>query len=570
MSKIIYVCSATGDFNGDIEAKLFEICQSLQPSNLTKNPGHRVYSDKSIAYGVTMAESHEEELSSSYCLGKLHGATSNLWDTNLVGNYAVFRSSKARLEVMTDATSSRSIWYYHDSKVFVAATSQRAIISYLGSFVFNKKVVPWMLSAGSLGPSLSWDSRISLLPPGARLMLDKNNWSVSITIKPTEFRNSNQTEEEYISLLDKSIGKSVIGLAEANILKWTLPISGGADSRAILCYLVKNKLIADNLQTITWGTDAAISQRGNDAKIAKELATALGVSHKYLSSFSETRDLKEKVDRFLQCGEGRIDHLSGYMDGMKIWRDLFESGVVGVIRGDEGFGWDEVSSELTVKLSVGCALCSDFDDLRDLESKYGLGPQEMPSGLKRIPGESLETWRDRLYHCYRLPIVLSALSDIKLAYVEEANPLIVEGVLDCVRTMPDSMRTNKRLFRRLVDRISPNISFATIGANASMAKVFETESFAEMVLEELESAGAQALLGRDFADYVITEISNRKRRGPSRFWIEIAKKAVPAWAKNHLKDNYVRKTVGADKLAFRVYIISRMNEILSEDARRIR
>lgn len=427
MSKIIYVCSATGDFDGDIETKLFEICQSLQPSNLAENPVHRVYSDKSVAYGVTMAGSQGQQLSSSYCLGKLYGATSDIWDTNLVGNYAVFRSSEGRLEVMTDATSSRSIWYYQDGKVFIAATSQRAIISYLGSFVFNKKVVPWMLSAGSLGPSQSWDSRLSLLPPGARLRLDKNNWSVSITTKPIEFRNSDQTEEEYISLLDKSIGKSVVGLAEANISKWALPISGGADSRAILCYLVKNKAIANNLKTITWGTDDAIDQKGNDARIAKELATTLGVSHQYFSSFSETRDLKETVERFLQCGEGRIDHLSGYMDGLKIWRDLFESGVVGVIRGDEGFGWGEVSSELTVKLSVGCALCSDFDDLRDLESKYGLGPQEIPSELKRTPGESLETWRDRLYHCYRLPIVLSALSDIKLAYVEEANPLIVEG-----------------------------------------------------------------------------------------------------------------------------------------------
>ena len=132
---------------------------------------------------------------------------------------------------------------------------------------------------------------------------------------------------------------------------------------------------------------------------------------------------------------------------MQIWREMNASGVVGIIRGDEGFGWSSVTSEMTVRHSVGCALCSDFANLAEVIGKFGLAPQDVPAELLRGEGESLAAWRDRLYHVYRLPTVLAALSDIKFAYVEQINPLLARPILQRVRELPDRLRTNKTLFR---------------------------------------------------------------------------------------------------------------------------
>ena len=96
--------------------------------------------------------------------------------------------------------------------------------------------------------------------------------------------------------------------------------------------------------------------------MARSLAARLGVAHRYFSTDhdSSSEPLRVIVHRFLVAGEGSIDHLSGYMDGFAIWRELFQAGITGIIRGDEGFGWIEVTSETNVRYSVGALLLEDY------------------------------------------------------------------------------------------------------------------------------------------------------------------------------------------------------------------
>ena len=158
------------------------------------------------------------------------------------------------------------------------------------------------------------------------------------------------------------------------------------------------------------------------------------MNHKYYHSDLSEEPVNNIINRFIRLGEGRIDHLSGYMDGFRMWKTLFEDKIHGILRGDEGFGWNQVSSALTVRLTIGCGLCSDFSNLKDY-TKYGFASQELPQHLNQNKWETLNAWRDRLYHEYRLPTILSALSDLKFAYVEQINPLLSKIILQQVRQL---------------------------------------------------------------------------------------------------------------------------------------
>jgi hypothetical protein len=109
------------------------------------------------------------------------------------GTFALFRDGEGFCEIVTDPVGTRTIWYYHDEDLFIASTSQRAIILYIGGFEFDARVIPWMLSTGSLGPTLSWDRRIMRVPTDTSVILDKKNWSLQViksqlSLKSPKFR----------------------------------------------------------------------------------------------------------------------------------------------------------------------------------------------------------------------------------------------------------------------------------------------------------------------------------------------------------------------------------------------
>ncbi len=122
------------------------------------------------------------------------------------------------------------------------------------------------------------------------------------------------------------------------------------------------------MRTITWGLAASQRQRGNDAVVAREVATALGLRHEFRVTDAADEPAQRIFDRFVVAGEGCIDHVSAYMDGFAIWRSLCNEGVEGIIRGDEGFGWTTVHSPADVLRSIGISLWSDYANLPSLVS----------------------------------------------------------------------------------------------------------------------------------------------------------------------------------------------------------
>jgi hypothetical protein len=462
------------------------------------------------------------------------------------------------------------VWYFFDDEHFVASTSQRAIVMFLGSFQFNEGVVPWMLSTGSLGPDASWDRRIRRLPPDASLALDKGAWSMRVERRPIVFAVQDRPRASHRDLLLNDIRSVMRALKESAHISfddYLLPLSGGYDSRAILCVLAEGG-VPHNLKAITWGLEHNLYRKGNDAAVAREVAGRIGVQHRYFHTDLASDPVEKVLDRYLRCGEGRIDHLSAYMDGLETWRKLAEDeGCRGIMRGDEGFGWVAVSSEMTVRFNLGMALCADYRNLDALATKCRLPAQELPAELRRGKGETLAAWRDRLYHAYRLPTILAALSDIKYSYVEIVNPLLARSILQRVRQLPDRLRTDKALFREIVDSIGPAVPYAHEAANENLNHLLGRKAIVDLVRAKLRSESARRVFGADFLAHLTRATAGEpgaRAPGKGRAWQRI-KSLVPRGWKNWVRDRVARPVLDGNVLAFRAFLIVSMHELLRAD-----
>lgn len=574
MSKLLYVCCRNKPFSESTEKKLTDICNELVPDNIQKSPQHKTCVKNNLAYAVTMNNKALLESEMSLCLGVLYENTNDAWMTPgndyPDGNFILIRNTIEEIEVVSDFVGSRTIWYFHDDELFIASTSQRAITMFLGSFEFDKRVIPWMLSTGSLGPIHSWDKRIQRLQIDSSVFLNKKTWTLYVNQNPVSFSEKNRDKHEHQELLTQKISQTINHLKSLDFKYWVLPLSGGYDSRAILCFIKQQLGIPEKFKTVTWGLESSLKEKGNDAQIANRLANSLNVKNDYFTTDISNEPAKAIIDRFILCSEGRIDHLAGYMDGMEIWRKFHDNNIFGVIRGDEGFGWTSELSDYSVRQSVGCLLCSDFENLKSVIQDYNLSPQELPPNFKKTETETFGAWRDRLYHCYRIPTVLAALSDIKFSYVEQINPLLSKSILTTVRTMPDNLRSNKSLFREIVNKLEPNIPIANKGANDSLFNILRKNKFNDLLKHEIDSDSAKLIFGSKFVKIIMKGIENEKPKAKNKK-TSIKKRIsflIPQQMKNLLRKKVFRPRVDNYLLAFRVFIICRMHKTLAKDSQR--
>ncbi len=572
MSKVLYACSRNHNFTKTTENKLLEICNELVPDNVRRCPEHGVRVNGRLAYALCMNNCALQESGMSLLLGFLYAKPGEDWTkpghNHPDGNYALFRNSDDEVEILSDAVGSRTIWYYHDNELFVASTSQRAIILFLGTFFFDARVIPWVLSTGSLGPQFSWDKRLQRLQPDSSVLLNKKTWDLSVNQNPVVFSEAKRPREEHKRLLSNAIRQTVNFLEPIDFAHWVLPLSGGYDSRAILCFLKEQLGIPKDFKTVTWGLESSAHKDGNDAKVARETARSVGVQHSYYHTDISSEPIEEIIDRYLLCSEGRIDHLAGYMDGMEIWRKFHDSNIAGVIRGDEGFGWTRVSSELDVRLSVGCPLCTDYENIKNIIGDFDLPSQQLPPEFIKKEEESLGAWRDRLYHAYRIPTILSALSDIKLSYVEQINPLLSKKILTVARSLPDNLRTDKTLFKEIVGAIGPNVPFANKGANANPKQILGSKALVELLKSEIGSNYANSLFGEMFAKYIFDGIKESQPKAKTRRqkFKEGIRLILPQFIKDFIRSKTLRPRIDSNVLAFRVFIIIKMHKTLEADA----
>jgi hypothetical protein len=483
----------------------------------------------------------------------------------LEGTYAICRWTDTLVEAATDTLASRTLWYVHTDDLFLLSTSQRAIASLLGDFQIGNQAIQWMLSSGSLGPGGGWDPRVRRVGPDCVLTLDRTSWKLSLHERAPVFQPERKKAEEHKADLQIALERSCAPLSKLVANGWRLPLSGGVDSRGLLLMMVKTGVIP---KCLTWGREAALDEPGNDAYIAQQLAREAGAPHEYASLDISGLDIDTVAGRFLEAGEGRVDHISGYMDGFEIWRTLFASGVTGIIRGDEGFGWKAVASDRQVRFELGLLLLSDYFEPEQLSS-WGLEPNDLPPAFGRHSGETLAAWRDRLYHQFRIPVILAALNDLKCGHVEIVNPLLSRRVVSLVRRMPDELRTDKRLFQELVISLSPSIPLASKPAIASPKDIMGSAAFRAWMHGQLLLPEAGCLPAA-FRDKLLAKLSSTTQQtvssgNPIK---ALAKRFLPSGVAAQIKRALPehRPVLDWNVLAFRASLVVGAVRMFGDDA----
>lgn len=563
MSKLIYLCARNVSELPFRRADMDAVFSRLTPDNLSPR-APRIIESKGILVGIFNPADSLPIRDYSVCLGTLFSARMNWWQPGAEvpdGSYALFRGDAGTLELVSDIVSSRTIWYAQTADLFIASTSQRAIVCFLQSHEPNEAVYPWMLSSGTLGPGQSWDRRIQCLGADSRLRLDRTTWRIEVTRKPVEYRPLDLPRPEHERRLREAINETFAHL-DIDPSNWILPLSGGYDSRAIL-QMLKNR---SELKSVTWGLRSAMADRRSDAWVARELARRFGIAHEYLETDLSDETVENILERFLVAGEGRTDHLSGYMDGFAIWRRLCTSGCQGILRGDEAFGCHAVHSDRQVYHNMHLNVLSDFGNIE----AAALGPeasgQKRPDNLERRSDETREAWRDRVSAEFEIPTSFAALSDLKLAFVEIIHPLLSRRIIETVRTLPDELRTEKLLFKSIVSRSGPNIPYATHPAIEARSNILRSTAMAGAIISRLQASSAQSGQIADLSRHALKLMEADKVYKPRD------DRAMPArllrWARRKTGlDKDQQLVMDPYQFGFRAYIISRMHERLTSDAR---
>ncbi len=569
MSKIICIWKKT-DFDPEIKNTIKKICNRLEPDNIQANEPE-VHVGKNWSYGIMNPTSTLLKTDSGVMLGKIFGDIEK-WDsvgkTGLDGSFAIFRNNSKLGEVNSDFAGTRSIWYYLDKEYFIASTSQRAIIMFLGTFEMNEEVIPWMLSTGSLGPFISWDKRIKLLQPDACITLNKERWELKLQTVPIVYESKKISKEEGYKLVFDAI-KDTFKDFNLDFDKWAITLSGGMDSRGILLTLLANEKAAKYIKTYTHGHRGSQQVKGTDGDIARKIADKYGISNEFFPTMtlSEDESLDTIFERILKIGEGRVDHLKAYVDGFSFWKHLFDTETEGIVRGDMCFGFPfnvKLRTEKEANKFTNFFPCSDWANLDHLE-KAGMEKHRFPDFLKPNNGESMNVFLERIYSNYRIPVVLSALSDFKLSYVEVICPLLSRKILTAVRKLPDNLRMGMPIWSAYLSQLENRIPYSQKDTHDPSDQGDLSREVLELKLKQIKESPylafyLKALVSKTTYKKQKSTVSNLKNKIKNTF---PRNQRFIIW--RFLGGNHKKEMVPKHKLIDRLFIISGMQRILHED-----
>ena len=478
------------------------------------------------------------------------------------GSYALFRGDNTSVEVLTDAVASRSVWYIKTDDYFIASTSQRAMIILLQSFEKNNEVYSWILTSGTLGPGLSWDQRIRLLPPDSKLTLNREQWRVDTIVNPVNFLASNSAKSGSKVRLTNSITETFSSM-KIDTDKWRLPLSGGVDSRAIFFMMLDH--VKSVPRTVTFGFKSTQNVERGDAAVAKKIASTFNVPNDYFDKDLSKEPIDVVLDRWLMAGEGRLAEFSSGVD-LEVWKRLYESGCEGIVRGDQAFGCRKVKTPDDVVKNIGMMVLDDYHLDSHANKIFENFRKKRPPHLEKKSNESMEKWRDRVNSEFEIPTIFAARSDLKLAYIEVIHPLLSKNIIQCVRSLSDDLRSDKSLFKEIVAARFSDITFSTYRAKDKPENVLKSKAVVDFVRKELRSYDAEKLFQKELIDYVLKRVvvqnvvaeSKGGRSDIVKLFDKGKKKITRVFNKNRKLDFNV--------VAFRLFVISRMHRILIEDA----
>ena len=567
MAGFIIACSRHRVGSPSIGDDLRRCALHLTPDDITPIPPD-VHEEDGLALAVVNPVPSVRIRPRGVCLGALFGDAD--WATvgseAPDGTFAIARYDDEAVELVTDTFGSRTVWYVHTDDLFLASTSQRALVALLGSFSPCFETVTWLVAAGNLGPARGWDERLRRLPIAACLRLDRRRWTLSTSRAELRYTPRALPTEEHLSRLRRSIF-DVCAKLDVESTTTVLTLSGGCDSRSILVGLAH---AGKPVTCVTWGLAASLTDPANDAAIARGLAQRFGMPHKYLPLDFTDEPVRDVFSRFLRAGEGRIEDFSGYTDGFKAWERLFGAGVATILRGDcPGWGspYDPIDETVARSINMHCTLVSDYP-AGHLIHRLGLTAQRRPDALYQREGETLPQYRDRLYNDYELPTCMAAFNDVKCAYVEVVNPLLGRDVVRVTTELPDELRHLRVGFEQLAGALVPGVPFADHQADEPPGAYLRRPNVREELLGELSSEAARRIFSEAAVGTLLADLVRPRGEAKARLR-ESVKAVVPHRLVRAVRPS-PRPNTGTQQLAFRAYLASRMHTILREDAGALR
>lgn len=245
---------------------------------------------------------------------------------------------------------------------------------------------------------------------------------------------------------------------------------------------------------------------------------------------------------------------------------MHERGTSTILRGDEGFGWSHALSEEQVQIEIGVAGLHRHFTPAQIE-EFGLQLYSLPDTLVRKENETLENWRDRLYHQHRLPVILSALTEAKAGYIDVINPFLSRHILETVRSMLSAERTEKSAFRKMVAALLPSVPYASKAAHRSLTTITNSEEFKMIAGDILGSPTAQEIFTAPLLSYAVQRLK-RDSKTKSKPWMgRIARHLFPARFVTKLRavKHSGHRPLNAGVLIFRMAMITKVVATLKKD-----
>lgn len=469
-------------------------------------------------------------------------------------DYFSFRllSEANHLTLESDYTASRGIWYIDNEDYFLISSSQRILVAAMGDFKPNEKANAWMIASGCLG-HYAWDLRIQRLKPAQQIIFNKSE---------------NTSHQKYQNILpppvqlDEAFDEVFTQFNKE--IKWGIALSGGVDSRASLIYLNDKNV---HMNSYSWGLPTKTKDTLSDAAVASALAAKLSIRHSHININEFEENTYDQLLTYLKVGEGRVDHIQTF-GGLDFWQQVMEDQIISIIRSDEAFGWLKSSSEKDVRVSMEMNLASDFPETELFFIVSGISQPTLPMEYERSAKESLEDWRDRLYRQWRIPNVLSGLSDPALLFCEITCPLLHPIFLSWSKAQKSKDLTNKRKYKKHIDQFYQDIPYAKKASVSNLEYLLKKPELNNLLINFIGSTEFKEWLGIETQSLILDKLNSRKSIiSEENDFIRNFKGALPYWMKKLLRRNLVPYRLAWERISLRLFIVFEMNRLLKNDGK---
>ena len=270
-------------------------------------------------------------------------------------------------------------------------------------------------------------------------------------------------------------------------------LSGGMDSRGILGGALANVHgEAERLNTISLGVSHGT--RNSDVAVAASVARHLHTNHRFIQL--KITNYREHFTRVNYLIDGLSDVAAFHSFEYPIMAELRKSGFERALFGEEVFGYTRPASTSELAFRLQGMRC-----LRDVQSFASViqgscydelceaSDAAVERGLLEVRDLSPNQSQEFIYFNRELQTRAQIGSYYKQIELDYRSPLLDESILDFMAKVPDPMRVDKLIFRRVFNRAYPRLAQFPFAQRANLEDwptLLSTETpVREYVLEEI-------------------------------------------------------------------------------------